>query len=787
MCFASIAQPFVKLGIPVFPLTPGEKVPPKGLRFLQEATTDPARVEAWAKENPDYNVGLLANGEFCFLEFDVKAGMKTATAEMGESVPQTRAQKSGRGYGHYIFRHTDRSRKLGNRSANLPDGKEWFSFRAHNKYLVGAGSLHPSGIYYKTVLDVDPIPVPEWVCDFIEKHSESPRPKSCKGACPVSEAFDFDDFCEHYGIAIRHVKDDVWHVVEECPGVGYRHEQSTLTAFYFDGETLGWSCFAQGCPTHEMTIGQLVGLLNKTHGPYPGIIWERQSDAELLAGWDVEPLDAAPEAKPAPEQEAAPPHPESPPTAAPRPEPVVPAHEPQRGADTKAAERPPVAPPPEPAVPPAAPPLAQIDDEFADLESQIPLLVPQSIAIEDPHGHTGSALTCDCAMYGKLKAMAKRLPRLPEGWLYPSMLAVASTLRIRDTRGNVHSNAYVALLGDVGLGKSACMEAARLSLPLPDSDGTIVEEVPSSDRGLANVLSEERPVPPATAPSVLLMLDEGSALMAKGAIQGSALTQMMNQLWSKENAGVTDKKGRAPCYGKLSMLINLTCKDPSEFAALFGSATVKGLYDRLLFGYASEHVKYRPPDPKPEIIAPEPVGIPDWVWEAKDNWMGDIPERRRLGEHVLRIALVTAAVNGDQEVTKECFEAALRFMEWQQRLRAVYRPGLAETKEAECYEAVYAALRERHKKQQAENFVHKKAKDYAIDMNEAQQWRLLYFTQAVNSKSYYRKYGGLIDRVRKSMVDNEIIAEVREVDEDEQGRKKKGRRTPFVILTSKLE
>jgi hypothetical protein len=315
----------------------------------------------------------------------------------------------------------------------------------------------------------------------------------------------------------------------------------------------------------------------------------------------------------------------------------------------------------------------------------------------------------------------------------------------------------------------------------------IVEEVPSSDRGLANVLCEEKPVPPATAPSVLLMLDEGSALMAKGAIQVSALPQMMNQLWSKENAGVTDKKGRAPCYGKLSMLINLTCKDSSESAALFGSTTVKGLYDRFLFGYSNRHVKYRPPDVKPEAIIPMPMTIPDWVWDVKDEWTGDIPERRRLGEHVLRTALVTAAVNGDREITKECFEAALRFMEWQQRLRAVYRPGLAETKEAECYEAVYAALHERYTKQQAENFVQRKSKDYEIAMDETQRWKLLHFSEIVNSKSYYRRFAGLIDRAKRSMIDNEIIAEVRETEEDERGRERKGRKTPFVVVRRTLK
>ena len=84
MCFTTIAEPFIKLGIPVFPLVPGDKFPPKGLAFLREATTDPGKVMAWGRENPDYNVALLANGEFCFLEFDVKGGMKAAATELGQ-------------------------------------------------------------------------------------------------------------------------------------------------------------------------------------------------------------------------------------------------------------------------------------------------------------------------------------------------------------------------------------------------------------------------------------------------------------------------------------------------------------------------------------------------------------------------------------------------------------------------------------------------------------------------------------------------------------------------------
>ena len=167
MSFLAIAEPFIKLGIPVFPLSPKTKVPPSGLRFLTEATTDQAQVVSWNADNLAYNVALLANDEFGFLEFDIKGGMKAAANEAGEAIPLTRAQRSGKGFGHYIFKHTERSRKLGNRSVNLtqscdcdreenrpclrPECKvwtphhhhEWFSFRASNKYLVGAGMYSP--------------------------------------------------------------------------------------------------------------------------------------------------------------------------------------------------------------------------------------------------------------------------------------------------------------------------------------------------------------------------------------------------------------------------------------------------------------------------------------------------------------------------------------------------------------------------------------------------------------------------------------------------------------------
>jgi hypothetical protein len=249
---------------------------------------------------------------------------------------------------------------------------------------------------------------------------------------------------------------------------------------------------------------------------------------------------------------------------------------------------------------------------------------------------------------------------------------------------------------------------------------------------------------------------------------------------------VADKKGMQTCYAKLSILGNIACKDPSEFAKLFGSNTVSGMADRFLFGFSTTFVKYRPPKVRCEIFDNlKPVRIPEWIWDAKDEWAEQNPEgRRRLTEHALRIALVTAAVNGDREITKGGFEAALRFMEWQERIREIYRPGLAETKEAEAYESVYSALWEQRKKQIGEGISPRGADEIIKDRQE--QCRLLHFVQVVNAKSYYRKYAGLIDRVRKSMAENGVIEEIREYETDDHGHEKKGKKTPFVTLRGRI-
>lgn len=290
--FISIATPFARLGIPVFPLMSGTKIPPSGLHWDKEASSDLNKVAEWNQANSNYNVGLAAlpDGGFCFLEFDVEGGMKAAAREMGEKTPTTRVQQSGKGFAHFIFRHTERSRKIGNRSVNLPDGHEWFSFRASNKYLVGAGSLHPNGEYYKTIRDVDPAPIPDWLLDWIESNSKPVKSKGCDNTASVADDFDFDDFLDFYGIGGD--QDGDWFITDVCPVSQHKHEGSVRTGFFYDGVSLGFHCFAQGCEGSQMSVGKVIAHLNALKGkPYRGVIWGEPDEDFDTSKWDVEIVD----------------------------------------------------------------------------------------------------------------------------------------------------------------------------------------------------------------------------------------------------------------------------------------------------------------------------------------------------------------------------------------------------------------------------------------------------------------------------------------------------------------
>jgi len=142
------------------------------------ATTDLAQIAAWNEENPTTTVVYWLNRACTsFLSLMSRMAWRRLPPRW-EAPPSDSCSQVGRGICSLVVQATENSDLLGNRSANLDDGHEWFSFRADRRYVVGPGSIHPNGNLYTVLADGAPTSIPEWVCEWVGKHSqETFRPR----------------------------------------------------------------------------------------------------------------------------------------------------------------------------------------------------------------------------------------------------------------------------------------------------------------------------------------------------------------------------------------------------------------------------------------------------------------------------------------------------------------------------------------------------------------------------------------------------------------------------------
>lgn len=275
--FRDIALPLAERGIKVIPVRPLSK---RGVleNQFRHATTSAEQIERWNTENPCYNVGCVGTPDgIAILDCDVKGLMRRIEQETGHKFPETLVVRSaGKGCAHVYFLQTDASRKLGNKK-----GAGLFDLQSVDKYVVGAGSRLENGKTYDIVQDAPIADFPDWLAAWIAANADAEKPKTeMRDARPVGESFDIADLLEHYDIGYR--QDGDWYITDVCPVAGHKHEQSTRTGFFFDGNSFGFHCFASGCEGSSMTVGQVLKHLNYEHDPYPGAIWEEEPIEELL-------------------------------------------------------------------------------------------------------------------------------------------------------------------------------------------------------------------------------------------------------------------------------------------------------------------------------------------------------------------------------------------------------------------------------------------------------------------------------------------------------------------------
>jgi putative DNA primase/helicase len=283
--FEELALPMVARHIEVIPVEPLQK---RSLlpEWNKQATTDTALIGEWSKLFPEHNVGCVANADVGVLDCDVKELPERIEAETGQKLPETFTVKSANKQApHYYFKHTERSRQLDNRSH-----PHLFDFKAHDSYVVGPGStvLCDDGNVreYTIVCDNELAEIPDWLCAWIEKNADARKnADAARKGHKVSPKFDIDAFLSHYGFTFEQKGD--WYVTDVCPVAGHKHEQSTETGFYYDGQTFGFECFAGNCPGSNMSVGDVVRFLNQprdgvVRAPYPGEIWAKDATVAEL-------------------------------------------------------------------------------------------------------------------------------------------------------------------------------------------------------------------------------------------------------------------------------------------------------------------------------------------------------------------------------------------------------------------------------------------------------------------------------------------------------------------------
>jgi hypothetical protein len=325
--------------------------------------------------------------------------------------------------------------------------------------------------------------------------------------------------------------------------------------------------------------------------------------------------------------------------------------------------------------------------------------IAEGIEFNPKDNEVGIPTMPETAMYGKAEKLARSL-KSPLGFAYPAILACAAGSGIKQME-STRPTLNVALLGGAGDSKSiACARAVALFFQDPEGSQVgsqdlaeiyhrlVISRTPGSDQGLYRVLEEAKGEPR------LLVLDEMRNLMCKGNIENSSLMSVLCELYYRNKAGGTDKKNDWKVDVRLSMLGCVKIASPAEFPEVFGFATAQGFYDRTIFGVDPEDsFRWSRWSIPPFAFEPSEPFMPEEFDEAMENWKSQNKKfRKRLGELILRVALVSAAINQDKVVSHECFRAATEFMEWQEKVRGFYQPAKGTNDHQEAVLTIEEAL-----------------------------------------------------------------------------------------------
>lgn len=179
------ALALAKRGFCVFPLKPGEKRPVEGVSWPEVMTTDPDKIKAWFKDQPDMNYGVCPGADAAVIDLDVKGKVNGADAlaeiegeqDLDDWLFDAMSVSTPSGGRHIYVTGTG---LVGN-SHRFPAG---IDIRGARGYVVGPGCA-VAGKQYTPENDAPPKPAPAWV----KERLQPPRQKAVDIDKPM---FDLD-------------------------------------------------------------------------------------------------------------------------------------------------------------------------------------------------------------------------------------------------------------------------------------------------------------------------------------------------------------------------------------------------------------------------------------------------------------------------------------------------------------------------------------------------------------------------------------------------------------------
>ncbi|SEK32083.1 bifunctional DNA primase/polymerase [Nonomuraea pusilla] len=183
----------------VFPLTPGDKVPPKGWKWKEHNTTDPDTIRRFWTGTP-YNIGIATGpSQLVAIDLDTpKNGeqppppwnqpgvndgadvLALLCEQAGHPLPLETFQVRTRRGGTHLYFTAPEGLTLGNTSGTKGQGLGWLiDTRASGGYVVAPGSYVdlPDGTgTYDAIHTTEPAPLPSWLAERLTQSNYDRQP-----------------------------------------------------------------------------------------------------------------------------------------------------------------------------------------------------------------------------------------------------------------------------------------------------------------------------------------------------------------------------------------------------------------------------------------------------------------------------------------------------------------------------------------------------------------------------------------------------------------------------------